>query len=253
MTFLKITTLAILICLLVFLTVRPTYQDNHLQIAVASNFSEAMKALAARYEEKTGLTVVISAGSSGKHYAQITHGAPFDLFFSADRLRPKLLEQENRIVQGSRVTYALGQLVLWSPNPKLIDSNGEILKDISFSHIAIANPKLAPYGLAAQQTLQALNLWESMKDKLVLGENIGQTYQFVKSGNASLGFLAHSQIIRPGDAGRGSFWKVPENLYQPIEQQAVQLTDHPHAAAFLKFMKSKEALDLVHQYGYLTD
>jgi molybdate transport system substrate-binding protein len=192
---------------------------------------------------------VLIPGSTGKHYAQIRNGAPFDAFFAADADRPMRLEQEVRIVPGSRFTYAIGQLVLWSPDAGLVDPGGAVLQSDRFRHLAIANPDLAPYGAAARSVLQALGLWDALAPKLVRGENIGQTFQFVISGNAELGFVARSQLEAPGRAPAGSSWPPPRDLYPPIEQQAVLLRDSPASRAFLAFMRAR-ARAIVRAYGY---
>jgi molybdate transport system substrate-binding protein len=240
-----------LLLFLLLLTISPTYAHaEQIRVAVASNFTQAIKDLAQAFEEETGHDVQLIYGSTGKIYAQIQHGAPFDLFFAADTERPSRLEQEKRIQTGSRFTYARGKLALWSKNPSLVDANGEVLNQGNFRHLAIANPKLAPYGLAAKQTLQSMKLWDDMQDKLVQGENIGQTLQFVRTENAELGFVALSQLIQPDQPQLGSLWEVPAELYDPIDQQAVQLTDNAVATAFLDFVKSPQGHKLIRQYGY---
>jgi molybdate transport system substrate-binding protein len=221
-----------------------------LHIAVASNFIEPMKALAAKFEQQSSFKVILSSGSTGKHYAQIIHGAPFELFFAADKARPRRLEQEGKVVAGSRFTYAIGQIVLWSPRTDFVDSEGKILEKAGFNHLAIANPKFAPYGEAARQILKARGLWHALQGRLVRGENIAQAYQFVKSGNAELGFVAWSQIRRPHRDVPGSYWHVPARLYSPIEQQAVILRETAAAKAFVSFVKSKPARKLIAAYGY---
>jgi molybdate transport system substrate-binding protein len=222
-----------------------------IRVAVASNFSHAMQAISDQFEQQTGHSVDLIFGSTGKIYAQILNGAPFDAFFAADTERPERLEREKRIQPGSRFSYALGQLVLWSPNETLIDSQGNILLDGGFRHLAIANPRLAPYGQAAQQTLEALGVWQQWQDKIVRGENINQTFQYVISGNAELGLLARSQIQSLDKASQGSQWQIPRHLYQPIEQQAVQLTDKPAASALMAFIKSDAASRIIKDFGYL--
>jgi molybdate transport system substrate-binding protein len=229
----------------------PVFADE-IRVAVASNFAPTLEKLAARFETTTAHTLTLISGSSGKHYAQITNGAPFDVFFSADSERPIKLEQENNAIAGSRFTYALGKLVLWSPNPDLIDASGEALNQNRFRHLAIANPKLAPYGLAAQQTLQQLGRWEALAPRLVRGENIEQCLQFVTSGNAELGFVAWSQIVANDELKTGSYWQVPTHLYSPIAQQAVLLKDTPAAREFLNFVRSAEARKMIQTSGYDT-
>ena len=225
---------------------------DEIHVAVASNFADAIKTIAQQFEANTGLKVILSFGSTGKHYAQIKNGAPFDAFFAADTKRPKLLDEEDLIIPDSRFTYAVGKIVLWSPNKDLVDANAKILAEDKFRHLAIANPKLAPYGKAAQEVLQARGLWSQLQGRMVRGENIGQTFQFVKSGNAELGFVAYSQVKRPGQPVTGSLWAIPQSLYSPIAQQAVLLKDNETARKFLQFIRSNQALDIIEGYGYGT-
>ena len=228
---------------------------DELKVAVASNFYPTMKVIAKRYELRTaGSTahhkVILISGSSGKHYAQIVNGAPFDVFFSADTERARLLEQEGKVVTGTRFTYALGKLILWSSIDNYVDSKGEVLNKKDFRYLAIANPKLAPYGRSAEEALRSLKLWTNLKERLVQGENIAQTFQFISSGNAKLGFVAYSQIMNPGLSIDGSFWEVPQSIYKPIEQQAVLLKDSYIGREFLSFVKSDESLSIIYESGY---
>ena len=225
---------------------------GEMRVAVASNFTAAMNSLAQRFEANTGHKVTLVFGSTGKHYAQIKNGAPFDAFFAADIRRPGLLESEGIALPGSRFTYAIGKLVLWSPMADTVDADGQVLETGTFRHLAIANPKLAPYGRAAQEVLQGRGLWQTLKTTTVRGENIGQTFQFVKSGNAELGFVAYSQIKQPGKPYAGSWWLVPQALYTPIEQQAVMLRDSEVAKEFLSHVKSDESQALIREFGYGT-
>lgn len=221
-----------------------------IRVAVASNFADVIRAVSQRYEAQTGHKVTPISGSTGKHYAQIRNGAPFDAFFAADARRPELTEKEGMAVPGSRFTYAVGKVVLWSPRSGYVDPEGSILERGEFRHLAIANPKLAPYGKAAQEVMQARGLWESLRGHLVRGENISQAFQFVKSGNAELGFVAYSQVKRPEQPIEGSYWEVPQALYSRIEQQAVLLKDSEAARGFLSYIRSDEALKIIHNYGY---
>lgn len=223
---------------------------GQVRVAVASNFAETIRAIAERYEEQTGHSVLISTGSTGKHYAQIRHGAPFDVFLAADSRRPVLLENEGIAQPGSRYTYAIGKLVLWSPKAGMVDKHGQVLDQGGFRYLAIANPKLAPYGRAAQQLLESRGLWADMQGRLVRGENIGQTYQYVASGNAELGLVAYAQISQPDLVVTGSFWLIPQDLYYPIEQQAVLLKDKDIARDFLNFVRSGEGQTIIRSYGY---
>ncbi len=225
-------------------------------VAVAANFATPMKIIAHSFMKATGHEVVISSSSTGKIYAQIKNGAPYDIFLAADEKTPVKLEKENETVPNSRFTYAIGRLVLWSAKEGFVDENGHILKKSTFSHLAIASPKLAPYGQAAKETLEKLQLWESLQPKLVQGENIAQTLQFTESGNAELGFVALSQVYRDNQLKGGSAWIVPEKLYHPIRQDAVLLLkgkDNPAATALMDYLKEKMALKVIHSFGYTTE
>jgi len=231
-------------------------QADELRIAVASNFYSTIKVIAERFEHKTvGSSgqqhkLILIPGSSGKHYAQILNGAPFDIFFSADLKHAKLLEQEGMINIGSRFTYAKGKLILWSSIDDYVDINGEVLINKDYRFLAIANPKLAPYGKSAEEVLRSLNLWENIQNRLVRGENIAQTFQFISSGNAELGFIAYSQIKNLTHPISGSFWEVPKKMYTPIEQQVVLIKDNDLARDFLTFIKSNEATSIIARSGY---
>lgn len=222
------------------------------RIAVASNFTHAMQDLKQAFERQSEHEVELIFGSTGKIYAQIINGAPFDAFFAADVTRPEKLEQEGRTQPGSRFSYALGRIVLWSPQSDLSMDEGRVLQEGNFHHLAIANPRLAPYGKAAQQVLQTRGVWHALQDKIVRGENIGQTFQFVSSGNAELGFIALSQLKSQAGESAANLWLVPTQLYEPIEQQAVQLSDKAAVTAFMDFVKSDEAKQIIHRYGYST-
>ena len=229
---------------------------DELKVAVASNFYPTMKLIAKHFELKTAGSsgqhhkVILIPGSSGKHYAQIMSGAPFDVFFSADIERARMLEQEGKIVAGTRFTYALGKLILWSSIDNYVDSKGEVLNKKDFRYLAIANPKLAPYGKSAEEALRSLKLWTNLKKRLVQGENIAQTFQFISTGNAKLGFVAYSQIMNTSLSIDGSFWEVPQSIYKPIEQQAVLLKDSYIGREFLSFVKSDESLSIIYESGY---
>ena len=218
--------------------------------AVAANFTATMKELAAKFEAKTGNKVTLSFGSSGKLYTQIVNGAPYDIFLSADAARPEKLEDEGGAVQGSRFTYAMGRLALWSAQPDFVDSEGTVLNSEKFERIAIANPKTAPYGAAAVEVLQGLGLYEKLSPRIVQGDNIAQTYQFVSTGNAQLGFVALSQVMAKQS---GSWWQIPQDYYTPIRQDAVLLksaADNKAAKALLDFLRSPEAKQIIEQSGY---
>jgi molybdate transport system substrate-binding protein len=225
---------------------------EQVHLAVASNFAAPAAQLAQLFEQRSGHAVIVSPGATGKHYAQITHGAPYDVFMAADVVRPLKLEAEGHAVVGTRFTYAFGKLVLWSPRVGYVDNKGSVLANGNFRHLALANPRLAPYGMAARDVLESRRLWETVQAKLVQGENIAQTYQYVASGNAELGFVAYSQLVRPNQPVSGSLWEVPSDMYAPIEQQAVLIHDTPAARAFLNYVRGSEATRVIRQYGYET-
>jgi molybdate transport system substrate-binding protein len=238
------------IVIVAMLLLSPPLAADEIRVAVASNFAEAMTALVSRFEEVSGHTVIPVYGSTGKHYAQIVNGAPFDAFLAADVERPKLLEEEGRVVAGSRFAYAVGRLVLWSPTGDRVDPEGQVLRQGQFRHLALANPELAPYGRAAEETLRAMGLWERLEPCLVRGENISQTYLFVSSGSTELGFVALSQVRHPDKPIEGSSWIIPQKWHQPIEQQAVLLKDSKTARHFLEFIGSGEAKEIIRGFGY---
>jgi len=222
-------------------------------VAVAANFTAPMKAIAAEFAKDTGHQAKPSYGSSGKFYAQIKNGAPFQMLLSADDETPAKLVQEGMAVADSRTTYAIGTLVLWSAQPGYVDAKGEVLKKGQFNKIALANPKLAPYGKAAVEVLTGMGLQTSLAPKFVQGENIAQTWQFASTGNAELGFVALSQVMKEGKIASGSGWIVPAKLHTPIRQDAVILTNgkgNPAAEALLKYLKSEKAKAIIKSYGY---
>jgi molybdate transport system substrate-binding protein len=221
---------------------------GEVKAAVAANFTAAMKEIAPAFEAATGHTLVASYGSTGKIYAQIKNGAPFEVFLAADQKRPQMLEEEG--VASGRFTYAVGRLVLWSADPDLVDAEGAVLKSGSFRHLAIANPVTAPYGAAAMQVIERLGLQDALEPKLVRGDNIAQTYQFVATKNAELGFVALAQVaLDPA----GSRWSVPAELHDPIRQDAVLLDkgkDNPAAVALMEYLKGPEARAVIERFGY---
>ncbi|MES2940650.1 MAG: molybdate ABC transporter substrate-binding protein [Pseudomonadota bacterium] len=223
------------------------------RVAVAANFAGPMQAIAAILEKTTGHKAELVTGATGRFYAQIRGGAPFDLFLAADDETPARLEKDGLTVPGSRFTYARGKLVLWSPQPGLVDGAGQVLKTGTFRKLAVAQPKLAPYGAAAMQALGKLGLAEALAPRLVYGESLGQAYSFVATGNAELGFLAMSQVLEGGKLKGGSLWVVPPALYDPIVQDAVLLPrarDNPAAAALVALLKSERIQALIRSYGY---
>ena len=223
------------------------------KVAVAANFTAPMQKIAADFERDTGHKAQLSFGATGKFYAQIKNGAPFEILLAADDEIPARLEKEGFAASGSRFTYAIGQLALWSARPGYVDDMGEVLKQDTFEHLAIANPRLAPYGAAAVETLTRLGLLGRVEGRLVQGENIAQAFQFVSTGNAELGFVALSQVYVGGKLKSGSAWIVPANLHKPIRQDAVVLArgrDNPAAAALARFLKTDKARAVIKSYGY---
>ena len=222
-------------------------------VAVAANFTAPMQKIAAAFEADTGHKAELSFGATGKFYAQITHGAPFQVLLSADDTTPARLEREGMAVAHSRFTYAIGTLVLWSAQPGTVDAKGDVLKSGDFKHLAIANPKLAPYGAAALQVMEKLGVATALQPRLVQGENIAQTFQFVSTGNAQLGFVALSQVMADGKIRSGSAWQVPASLHEPIRQDAVLLMpgkDSAAASALLTYLRGSKARAIIQSYGY---
>jgi molybdate transport system substrate-binding protein len=223
-----------------------------IQVAVAANFTEPAKEIAAAFKKATGKEAGLVFGSSGAFYTQITQGAPFDVFLSADPDRPMKAESDGVGVPGTRFTYAVGRLVLYSTQPGLIDDGGKVLARGNFNKLSIADPTAAPYGVAAVQTMTKMGVYSKVASKIVKGSSIAQAYQFVSTGAAELGFVALSQVINePG----GSRWVVPMSMHKPINQQAILLFNgakKPEASAFLKFLKGPEALAIIKRYGYET-
>lgn len=226
---------------------------DELTLAVASNFAAPMKELEAQYEARTGHRLRVAYGSSGKMYAQILNGAPFDIFLSADQDKPLRLIESGHALESTRRTYARGSLVLWSLREAYLIDGPERLKSGDFQRLAVANPRLAPYGRAAMQVLANLGVESELQSRLVTGENIAQTFQLVYSGNADIGLVAASQLVSP-DIVRGSSWQVPANLHEPILQDLVVLKNaaaKPVTAALLDFLASDEAQQILERYGYL--
>ena len=220
------------------------------QVAVAANFTEPAKEIAQAFKAATGHTAILSFGSSGQFYAQMAHGAPYEVFLSADADRPKAAERDGLGVTGSRFTYAIGRLVLYSRTPGLVDPAGAVLASGKFNKLSIADPAAAPYGVAAVQTLKKLGVYDRVKPKIVQGASITQAYQFVQTGAAELGFVALSQVIK---AEGGSRWLVPAADHAPIDQQAILLytgEKNPAAKAFLAFLKTPAAIAVIKRYGY---
>jgi molybdate transport system substrate-binding protein len=223
------------------------------QVAVAANFAEPIKAIAAVLEKTTCHTLQVTVGATGRLYAQIRNGAPFDVLLAADTRAPEQLEADGLAQPGSRFTYATGKLVLWSADPARVDARGAVLKTGGFRKLAIANPKTAPYGAAAVDVMDKLGLTAALTPKLVQGESIGQTYNFAFTGNAEIAFVAMSQVLEGGRLKGGSMWLVPQNLYAPIRQDAVLLrraSNNEAAKALMQLLRSPNIKTLIRSYGY---
>ncbi len=242
--------------LVLTLTCAGPAMSDEIQVAVAANFTAPMKAIAADFEKDTGHKAQLAFGSTGKFYAQIRNGAPFQVLLAADDETPARLEKEGATLVGSRFTYAIGTLVLWSAKPGFVDDKGEVLAKGEFGHLALATPKLAPYGAAAMETLTKLGLADKLQARIVQGENIGQTYQFAATGNAELGFVALSQVMKDGRLASGSAWIVPASMHQPIRQDAVILANgkgNPAAEALMKYLRGAKATAVIKSYGYAVE
>jgi molybdate transport system substrate-binding protein len=235
----------------------PSTRAAEATVAVAANFVEPLQSLQKMFGEKTGHTLVLVPGSTGKLYAQITNGAPFDVLFAADQERPARLAEEDQGEPDSVFTYAIGRLTLWSADPAVVAGDGaKTLREGDFRFLAIASPELAPYGLAAQQTLEALGLWDEVQAKIVRGENIAQAFQMVESGNAELGLVALSYVLSERNPKPGSRWDVPPDLHEPIRQDAILLAHgvaNEAARAFLDFLATPEAREVIERFGYGVD
>jgi molybdate transport system substrate-binding protein len=241
----------LLSCLLLLLA--GTVHADEVQVAVAANFTAPMQKIAAEFLRDTGHKAQLAFGATGKFYAQITNGAPFEVFLSADDETPARLEKEGHAIAGSRYTYAVGRLVLWSAQEGKVDAQSEILKRGAIRRLALANPKTAPYGAAAVETMQKLDVLAQLQPAFVQAENIAQAYQFVGTGNAELGFVALSQVWQDGKLSGGSGWIVPASLHQPIRQDAVLLgrgSGKPAAAALLDYLRGDKARRIIKAYGY---
>jgi len=226
---------------------------GELHVAVAANFAAPMKLLASEFERESGHRALVSLGATGQLYTQIRQGAPFGVLLAADATTPSKLASDGYALAETQRTYAIGRLVLWSRDAHYVDTQGDLLRNGNFRRLAIANPKLAPYGAAAMQTLSALGLREKLRSKIVEGANINQAFQFVASGNAELGFVSMSQVMREGRLQRGSAWIVPANLHEPIRQDVILLAkgqDNPAAIALLRYLDSKPARDIIRRHGY---
>ena len=228
-------------------------QAGEVTVAVAANFTAPMQKIARAFEQDTGHKALLAFGSTGKFYAQIKNGAPFAVLLAADDETPARLEKEGLAIAGTRLTYATGRLALWSKTPNWVDDKGEVLRGSGFHKLAIADPKLAPYGAAAMEVIQHLGVQASVGPRLVQGESIGQTYQFVSTENAQLGFVALSQISLGGRISQGSAWVVPQSMHSPLKQDAVLLKngkDNAAAIALLQYLQADKAKTIIRQYGY---
>ena len=227
---------------------------DEVKVAVAANFAQPLEDIAKAFQKDTGNTLLISSGATGKLFAQIQNGAPFEVMISADSKTPKKLVKAELALADTQFTYAKGKLVLWSANANTVDSKGDVLKIGKYTHLAVGNPKTAPYGTAAYEALDKLGLTATVSAKLVQGENINQVKQFVDTGNAELGFIATSQVYKDGKLIKGSAWEVPTSLYSPLTQDAVLLKkgeDNPAAVALLNYLKGDKAKAIIHSYGYI--
>lgn len=226
-------------------------------VAVATNFVEVMRQLETDFEQESGHALTLVSGSSGKLYAQITNGAPFDVYLAADRERPRRLVEAGIAVAGSQRSYATGRLVLWSPTSTGLSDNGvTILRHGDFRKLAIANPALAPYGAAARETLVSLGLYDRLRERLVIAENVGQAFAMVATGNAEFGLIAMSTIVDPRHAGKGSHWVVPQAYHAPIRQDAVLLqraADNAAALALYGWLQAPDARTIIQRFGYETE
>lgn len=241
------------IFLLIAFFISSAASADDVQVAVAANFTAPMQKILLQFEKDTGHKAIVTFGATGKFYAQIKNGAPFEVFLAADDKTPARLEKETFTVAGSRFTYAIGKLVLWSAKSAFVDGQGDVLKKGDFQYLSIANPKLAPYGAAAVETLKALGLLDALQPKFVQAENISQAFQFVSSGNAPLGFVAMSQVYENGKLKSGSAWIIPSKLYNPIRQDGVILDKgrgKPAAQALVKYLQRDKIKMLIQSYGY---
>ena len=241
---------------LLFVAYATSLRAEQALVAVAANFSAPMQQIALAFQKDTGHQLRLSFGATGGFYAQIKNGGPFDVFLSADQLTPQKIEAEGLGVPQTRFTYATGQLVLWSKQDGLVDDKGQVLRSKNIQRIALANPKLAPYGAAALEAMTQLGLLDELKPKLVQGDNIAQTYQFVSTQNAQLGFVALSQVFADGKITSGSGWVLPSSLYKPILQDAILLKngkDNSAAKALMLYIKGDKAKEMMKRFGYLTD
>ena len=227
----------------------PLATADVIRVAAASNFRHAAEDIVRQFEQTSGHDVELIFGSTGKLFAQIQNGAPFDVYLAADELRPRMLEEDDLIISGSRFVYAIGKLVLWSADAKA-EVGVERLFDGDYRFLAVANPVLAPYGKAARQLLVELGVWESTFLRTVQGENVAQAHQFVVTGNADLGLIALAQIRVPGIGNTGAWWEVPQTYYDPIRQQAARISDAPAAREFTEFLQSPTAAAVLQSYGY---
>ena len=244
--------LALALALLTALLLPAIARAGTVSVAVAANFTAPMKEIASAFTRDTGHQVSLAFGSTGKFYAQIVNGAPFEVLLAADASTPERLGQEGLGIESSRFTYAVGRLVLWSPQAGQVDADGHVLTEGKVERLAIADPRVAPYGAAAMQTLQALGLAHTYQGRLVQGESIGQAWQFVASGNVPMGFVALSQV-RASDKTAGSAWIVPENLHKPIRQQAIMLKrgeGNPVAKQLLDYLRGPVAQHIITSFGY---
>ena len=241
------------VLLVLALLLAPSTRAAQVAVAVAANFTAPMQKIAAAFERDTGHKAVLAFGSTGRFYAQVRNGAPFQVLLAADDQTPGRLEKEGLAVAGSRFTYATGRLVLWSANPGVVDPRGEVLRQPGTDKVAIADPRLAPYGAASVQAMEKLGVADQLRPRLVQGESIGQAFQFVSTGNAAMGFVALAQVVVDGRIAHGSAWIVPSQLHAPIRQDAVLLKpgeNQPAAAALMAYLKGGTARGIIRAHGY---
>ena len=241
------------LCIGIVFSMAVNAQAAEIKVAVASNFANVLKEIAVEFQKDTGHQLAITPGATGKFYAQTSNGAPFDVFLSADDETPSKLAKEGKAIAATQFTYAIGRLALWSQLPDMVDKNADILKTDKFKFLAVANAKVAPYGQAAVMTMQKLGVLTKLEPRIVQGESISQTYQFVSTGNAQLGFVALSQIVENGKIKSGSAWIVPEEMHDPLKQDAVVLQSCKHISvcqSLLDYLKTEKAKKIMASYGY---
>ncbi|MFT5716642.1 MAG: molybdate transport system substrate-binding protein [Oleiphilaceae bacterium] len=242
-----------ILCFLVISLISCCSFADQVRIAVAGNFYQPLKLISAQFSQLSGHELQVSVGSTGKLYAQIINGAPFDVLISADQIRPTKLAAQQLAIKKTQFTYAIGKLVLWSRDQSLIDNQGMHLKTGTLKHLAIANPKIAPYGEQAVNVLKNMGIYQQLASKLILGQSVGQTFQHLSTGSVQQGILALSQVMQDGTISSGSGWIIPDALYQPIQQDAILLNkgkNNAAAIAFLAYLKNPQSEKVIRSFGY---